>query len=116
MAANVLNSVTANRMSVFVVRAFVKMRAMLSSNKGLADELEKLERKLTGRLDAHEIAIVDVLRLIILNFSIGNQCCPCRPSKKKQERQGRRLIKLLEPPLEIETPDPKPKGPIGFQP
>ncbi len=30
MAANVLNSVTASRMSIFVVRAFVKMRAMLS--------------------------------------------------------------------------------------
>lgn len=87
MAANVLNSVTAARMSVFVVRAFVKMRAMLSSDKGLAEELKKLEKKLTGRLDAHETAIVDVLR---------------------------RLIRLLEPPPD--ATEPKSKGPIGFQP
>ena len=62
MAANILNSSRAIQMSVFVVRAFVKMRALLSNDKGLAEELKKLESKLTGRLDAHEIAIVDVLR------------------------------------------------------
>ncbi len=89
MAANMLNSITATRMSVFVVRAFVKMRAMLSSDKGLAEDLKQLEKKLTGRLDAHEIAIVDVLR---------------------------RLIKLLEPRPAPTLPEPKPKGPIGFQP
>lgn len=90
MAANVLNSVRAARMSVFVVRAFVKMRALLTKDKGLAEELKTLERKLTGRLDAHEVAIVDVLR---------------------------RLIKLLEPlPDSLAEPEPKPKGSIGFQP
>lgn len=89
MAANVLNSVTACRMSVFVVRAFVKMRALLSNDKGLAEELKRLESKLTGRLDAHEMAIVDVMR---------------------------RLIKLLEPQPEPPAHDPEPKGPIGFQP
>ena len=83
MAANILNSERAVEMSVFVVRAFVKMRAALSSDKGLAEELKNLERKLTGRLDAHEIAIVDVLRLIIINLKTGNQCCPCRPSRKR---------------------------------
>ncbi len=87
MAATILNSERAGEMSVFVVRAFVRMRALLSSNKALAEELKRLEKKLTGRLDVHEIAIVDVLR---------------------------RLIKLLEPPPD--TPEPKPKGPIGFQP
>jgi hypothetical protein len=83
MAANVLNSERAVKMGVFVVRAFVRMRAMLSSDKGLAEELKKLEKKLIGRLDIHEIAIVDVLRLIIINFSMGNQCCPCRPSRER---------------------------------
>ena len=48
MAANVLNSEQAVKMSVFVVRAFVRMRAMLSSDKGLAEELKKLEKDLTG--------------------------------------------------------------------
>jgi hypothetical protein len=65
MAANVLNSPQAVRMSVFVVRAFVRMRELLASSKELASELKKLEAKLTARLDVHETAIVDVLRRIM---------------------------------------------------
>ena len=65
MAANVLNSPEAVRMSVFVVRAFVKMRELLGGTKELALKLAELERKLTARLDGHETAIVDVLRRIM---------------------------------------------------
>ncbi|HTL67521.1 MAG TPA: ORF6N domain-containing protein [Lacunisphaera sp.] len=65
MAANVLNSEQAVRMSVFVVRAFIRMREMLGGSKELAAELKKLERQLTARLDIHESAIVDVLRRIM---------------------------------------------------
>jgi hypothetical protein len=61
MAANVLNSPRAVQMSVFVVRAFVKMRAMLGDNRHLAEKLAELERRLTGRLDVHEQAIVHIL-------------------------------------------------------
>ncbi|MDB6113978.1 MAG: uncharacterized protein JWQ62_923 [Lacunisphaera sp.] len=53
------------RLSVFVVRAFVRMREMLTGSKELAAELKKLESKLTTRLDVHETAIVDVLRRIM---------------------------------------------------
>jgi hypothetical protein len=65
MAANVLNSPQAVRMSVHVVRAFIQMRTLLSSSQELAAELKKLEAKLTDRLDLHESAIVDVLRRIM---------------------------------------------------
>jgi hypothetical protein len=65
MAANVLNSPEAVRMSVFVVRAFVKMRELLGGTKELARQLADLERKLTARLDGHEVAIVDVLRRVM---------------------------------------------------
>ena len=61
MAANVLNSLRAVQMSVFVVRAFVKMREVLAQNRHLAEKLAELERRLTGRLDVHEKAIVHVL-------------------------------------------------------
>jgi len=61
MAANVLNSPRAEQMSVFVIRAFVKMREMLAQNKELAAKLMELERSLTGRLDHHEKAIVHIL-------------------------------------------------------
>jgi len=62
MAANVLNSPQAVRMSVFVVRAFVRMRDLLSGSRELAAELKKLEAKLTARLDGHETAIVEILQ------------------------------------------------------
>lgn len=62
MAANVLNSGQAVHMSVFVVRAFVKMSEVLAPNKALADKLAELERKLTDRLDVHEKVIVQILR------------------------------------------------------
>jgi ORF6N domain len=65
MAANVLNSPEAVRMSVFVVRAFVKMRELLGGTKELAKQLAELEKKLTARLDGHEVAIVDVLRRVM---------------------------------------------------
>ena len=65
MAANVLNSPEAVRMSVFVVRAFVQMRELLGSTKELAKQLAALEKKLISRLDGHEAAIVDVLRRVM---------------------------------------------------
>jgi phage regulator Rha-like protein len=61
MAASVLNSPRAVQMSVFVVRAFVKMREVLAQNRQLAEKLAELERRLTERLDVHEKAIVHIL-------------------------------------------------------
>jgi hypothetical protein len=61
MAANVLKSKKAVAMSVFVVRAFVKMRELLANNKALANKLAELERKLTSRLDEQEGAILHIL-------------------------------------------------------
>jgi hypothetical protein len=43
MAATILNSPRAIEMSVYVVRAFVRLRAVLSSNAQLAKKLEALE-------------------------------------------------------------------------
>ena len=46
MVASVLNTQRAIEVSVFVVRAFVKLRGVLTSHKELAYKLGKLERKL----------------------------------------------------------------------
>jgi hypothetical protein len=62
MAASVLNSPQAVRMSVFVVRAFVKMREVLAQNQTLADKLAGLEAKLASRIDGHEKVIILILR------------------------------------------------------
>jgi hypothetical protein len=51
MAATVLNSPRAVEMSVYVVRAFVKLRELLASNVELAEKLEALEKSV-ATLDA----------------------------------------------------------------
>ena len=66
MAANVLNSQRAVQMSVFVVRAFVKMRGLLLNQVDLAKKLAELEKKLTERLDVHERVITDIIQQIML--------------------------------------------------
>ena len=86
MAANILNSPRAVQMSIFVVRAFAKMRESLLASPDLARKLAALEKKLTGRLDVHEAAIVKVLQ---------------------------DLMQILNPPPL--PPDP-PQRKIGFQP
>ena len=65
MAANVLNSPRAVQMSIFVVRAFAKMREALVASPPLARKLTALEKKLTARLDVHEAAIVKVLQEVM---------------------------------------------------
>lgn len=66
MAATILDSPQATQMSVFVMRAFVKMRALLTDTRDLAKKLTLLETELKARLDSHETAIVDVLQRIML--------------------------------------------------
>ncbi len=48
MAASVLNSDRAIEVSVYVVRAFVKLREMLAANKELAHNLAELEQKVAS--------------------------------------------------------------------
>ena len=52
-------------MSVFVVRAFMKMRSALSDTRELARKLASLEREVKSRLDAHDAAIVEVMQRIL---------------------------------------------------
>jgi len=65
MAANVLNSARAVQMSVFVVRAFLKMRALLGDKRDLAQKLAALEKELKKRLDVHEAVIVTILQRVM---------------------------------------------------
>ncbi len=65
MAANILNSPRAVQMSVFVVRAFMRMRAVLTDSRILARKLAALEKELKKRLDVHDAIIVDILRRVM---------------------------------------------------
>ena len=46
------------------VRAFVRLRDLLSSNKALAHQFAQLEARLNRRLDDHDAAIADILTAI----------------------------------------------------
>jgi hypothetical protein len=65
MAANILNSDSSVQMSVFVVRAFIKMRGAFTDTRELARKLAALDKELKSRLDTHESAIVDVLQRVM---------------------------------------------------
>ncbi len=73
MAATVLNSKQAIEMSVFVVRAFVRMREMLAKNRQLAAKINELDR----RLETHDTAIQDIID------AIKELMLPEGPSKRK---------------------------------
>lgn len=65
MAANVLNSPQAVEMSLFVIRAFIKMRGLLGDTRELARRLAALEKDLKERLNVHEAAIVGILQRVM---------------------------------------------------
>jgi hypothetical protein len=78
MAANVLNSPQAVQMSVFVVRAFLKMRRALTETRQLAQKLADLESELKGRLDVHDVAIVEILQRVMSLLDPPQQSEPPR--------------------------------------
>lgn len=85
MAANILNSDKAVEMSIFVVRAFVRLREIFSTHKQMADKLTELERKLVS----HD---KDIAMLIT---AIRNLMAPRSQNKRQigfitdEDRKGR---------------------------
>ena len=73
MAATLLNSPRAVEVSVFVVRAFVKLRQLVLTNKELAGKLDQLERKVSG----HD----DTIRQLVA--AIRQLMAPPEPPKKE---------------------------------
>ena len=60
MAANVLRSERAVAASIYVVRAFIRLRQFLASHKELANKLAELERQ----VGTHDKAIVSLFQAI----------------------------------------------------
>ena len=60
MAATILNTPQATEVSVFVVRAFVRLREMVTANKELSKKLDELER----RVSHHDEAITNIVKAI----------------------------------------------------
>ena len=64
MLAAVLNSQKAIEMSLFVVRAFIRLREIISTHKELAQKLKELELKIDSH-DQHIQAIFEVINQLI---------------------------------------------------
>jgi len=64
MAANVLNSGRAIEVGVYVVRAFVRLREMMGTNKEVAARLDELDRKVAGH-DETIRALVHAIRQLM---------------------------------------------------
>ena len=59
-AANVLNSEQANKMSIFIVRAFVRLREMALTNEELSRKVDQLEK----RVSDHDEILIEMVREI----------------------------------------------------
>jgi hypothetical protein len=64
MAATILNSPRAVEVSVFVVRAFVKLRQLAVAHKELAAKLDELERKVASHDDAIRQLVAAIRQLM----------------------------------------------------
>ncbi|MEW6076592.1 MAG: ORF6N domain-containing protein [Thermodesulfobacteriota bacterium] len=60
MVASVLNTSRAIEVSVYIVRAFVKMRKMISSQKGWQRKISQIERRLAD----HDEQIIELVNFI----------------------------------------------------
>ena len=64
MAASLLNSPRAVEVSVFVVRAFVKLRQLVLTHKELAGKLDQLERTVSGHDDTIRQLVAAIRQLM----------------------------------------------------
>jgi hypothetical protein len=94
MAANVLNSRQAVEVSVYVVRAFVRLREMMVANTEVAAKLGELERKVAGHEDAIR-SLVQAIRELMgtpppPRRSIGFRVEEGRPAYRRRRPSDRR--------------------------
>jgi tRNA C32,U32 (ribose-2'-O)-methylase TrmJ len=87
MAATILNSTRAVEVSVYVVRAFIRLRETVAQHKDLADRLSSLEEKTEALAMSHET----------LSHNTRTQ-----------------LRQLFDALRELTNPPAPPKRPIGF--
>ena len=97
MAATVLNSKPAVQMSIFVVRAVVRMRETLAMNQAVMAKLTELERRL-GNHDAEIQELVDTLRDLMSPLLANNRRIGFELPSGQASEQSRRLRLCPTPP------------------
>lgn len=126
MAATILNSPRAIDVAVYVVRAFVELREILSSNKELAAKLAELESRIERKLDTHDRAIaglIDAIRELMrppesskkrpIGF-VNNEIKKSR-GQTPSRNQGVRLLDFLISSFKIHLRLPIPTMPTRLQ-
>ena len=97
MAATVLNSKRAVEMSIFVVRAFVRMREALAMNQQVATKLAELE----GRLENHDAEIqelVDAIRELMVPLPANSRRIGFEaPSRSIKDRGKALKVHTMKP-------------------
>jgi hypothetical protein len=88
MAASVLNTPRAIESSIFVVRAFVRLRQILATHKELARKLKNLERKL-GDHDEQIQTIFEAIRQLMAPPDKKGKKKIGFTAKEKQKKYGK---------------------------
>ncbi len=119
MAASVLNSPRAVEVSVFVVRAFVKLRQLVLAHKELAGKLDQLERKVGSHDEAIKQLVAAIRQLMAppdppktamgfhaIRDSAKEQTEPSKPtaSVKPPTRRRRTMLEQLDNRLRCVVP------------
>ena len=92
MAASALNTPAAIQMSVFVVRAFVKLRLLALPHAELAAKLNALEQRVTGHDSDLEDIILALRRLVrgpsrpsrAIGFTASVAKPPATPARRRR--------------------------------
>lgn len=64
MLSSVLGSERAIAVTIEIMRAFVRMRELLASNKALAQRIDEFEARIEKKLATHDEAIAAILSVI----------------------------------------------------
>ena len=80
MLCSVLNSERAVRMNLVIVRAFVRMRELVTANKDIAARVEKLERGHDRTASVIEVLVEDIERLA---WEVKNMKAPPPVTKRR---------------------------------
>lgn len=78
MLSSVLNSPRAIAVNIAIMRAFVRLREMITNNKELAKRLDELEARIDRKLSIHDQAIAGILDAIRALMT------PAEPAKKRR--------------------------------
>lgn len=91
MLASVLNTTRAVNVSVYVVRAFVRLRQMVATNKEVTAKLAELERRVSGHDEAIRPLVTAIRRLMGSLPAPPRRRIGFRVEERRPVYRGRRL-------------------------